>query len=398
MAGTLFQVRIPKWARRHFGGKSRVSERYHDEGLGAAWQRRVLNQLEAIRQGVEAERAGIPQKARPVALQPAAEMWLESLQRREKTIEGYRWALAHVFRLAGRTPLSDFGVSEWDAYVTRRRAEEASADALNRERQALQAAAKWAAARGFSVNPQIFTVAKLRSAPVVVRRFDPDVMDAALATLEGRDRVIAELVAGTGLRSRELRCARADWINWREHFIQVPHSEEFSPKGARARRLPLAPQLERRLRDWLGGRRSGLLFPPTSQRRTATGLGMQSLIRRLKVAMCSLVECPACRARERAPCRDARGRKLDPPHAERQAAPGVPVRTGLHDLRHHYISQLAARGLDIVTVQQLAGHTTLKMTQLYMHARPGFLEEARRVLGLPMQPRKKPKKPKRRSR
>lgn len=342
VAATLFQVRIPKWARRHFGGKSRISGRFRDEGLGAAWQRRVLNQLEAIRQGVEAERAGIPQKSHPVALQPAAEAWLNSLQRRERTIESYRWALVHVFRLAGRTLLSDFGVSEWDDFVRRRRAEGATNDALKRERQAIQAASKWAAARGFAVNAAIFAIPKIKAPPVVVRRFDPDIMAAAIATLDGRDRVIAELVTGTGLRSAELRAARVEWIRWREHIIEVPYTEQFSPKGGRERRLPLAPKLERLLREWVGARRTGILFPAAQRGHHATGLSMQSLIRRLKAA-------------------------------------GLPI-VGLHDLRHHYISLMAALGTAARETQELAGHTSLKTTDRYMHVRPDYLKDARRRL------------------
>lgn len=47
-----------------------------------------------------------------------------------------------------------------------------------------------------------------------------------------------------------------------------------------------------------------------------------------------------------------------------------------HDLRHTFISHLIMAGADIVSVQRLAGHKTLKMTLRYTHLAPDHLAKA----------------------
>ncbi len=54
-----------------------------------------------------------------------------------------------------------------------------------------------------------------------------------------------------------------------------------------------------------------------------------------------------------------------------QAAAGVrPLR--FHDLRHTFGSRLAAKGVDVVTIQKAMGHSELATTSRYLHARPAF--------------------------
>jgi integrase len=40
----------------------------------------------------------------------------------------------------------------------------------------------------------------------------------------------------------------------------------------------------------------------------------------------------------------------------------------LHDLRHHFVSTLVARGVDIGTAKELAGHSSLLVTGRYTHS------------------------------
>jgi integrase len=47
-----------------------------------------------------------------------------------------------------------------------------------------------------------------------------------------------------------------------------------------------------------------------------------------------------------------------------------------HDLRHTFISRLVMAGVDLRTVQELAGHKTIQMTMRYAHLAPSHVAEA----------------------
>lgn len=51
-----------------------------------------------------------------------------------------------------------------------------------------------------------------------------------------------------------------------------------------------------------------------------------------------------------------------------------------HDLRHTFCSRLVMAGVDIRTVQQLAGHKTITITMRYSHLSPGHQRDAVRAL------------------
>ena len=52
----------------------------------------------------------------------------------------------------------------------------------------------------------------------------------------------------------------------------------------------------------------------------------------------------------------------------------------LHDLRHTFASHLVMNGVDIKTVQELLGHTSLTMTMKYAHLAPDHRARAIKTL------------------
>lgn len=336
-----YRVRIPEEFQTRYQGQKRLSKYFEDDASGQAWVDEEEAKLSKLRIGGERESI-VGVKAKEITLEQACEGWLASLQRRPRSIQSYEWTLVHPYRLDRAHLLSRYDLAHWDVYCAERRKAGGSEDALLRERQAIQAAAKWAAARGFAVHAQIFAIPRPNPIPTVVRRYDPERMFAAVAKLEGRYRAIAELAIGTGMRSAELRCARVEWARWAQGYIEIPHSQEFANKGGRPRKLPLSKKLQAILREWVGDRIEGLIFEPAARQRAGTGFAAWRVIKAI---------------------RDA----------------GMPI-SGLHDLRHHYISHLAARGVDLRTIQELAGHRQSATTDLYMHTAPGYLDKARKAL------------------
>ena len=55
-------------------------------------------------------------------------------------------------------------------------------------------------------------------------------------------------------------------------------------------------------------------------------------------------------------------------------------RVTFHTLRHTYASWLVEKGVDLYTVKELLGHSTLTMTERYSHVAPGALQAAVRKL------------------
>ncbi|MGC8489063.1 MAG: tyrosine-type recombinase/integrase [Clostridia bacterium] len=155
-----------------------------------------------------------------------------------------------------------------------------------------------------------------------------------------RDVAIFRLYLSAGLRLSELlRLTRGD-VDWEGHRIHV------LGKGGKWRWVPLSEAAERDLLRYLDTRSddAGPLFI-TPQGRPFTPSGMQKLFQRL---------------------------------AQRtgHAAPGISVR----NLRHTALSALLHEGLDLVSIQAIAGHDMLTTTEGYLHLEPQAVIDRVRAL------------------
>ena len=168
-------------------------------------------------------------------------------------------------------------------------------------------------------------------APLAARTADAALASESVAEL--RDRAIAELLYGAGLRVGELVALDVRDVDLTRGEVRV------LGKGGKERVVPLPGAAREALGAWLTPRRRpGVLGEP------------------LFVAL---------RARKgEAP------RRLDPRDvrrrlAQRALAAGLSDRVHPHRLRHSYATHLLDMGADLRAIQELLGHTSLSTTQKY---------------------------------
>ena len=56
---------------------------------------------------------------------------------------------------------------------------------------------------------------------------------------------------------------------------------------------------------------------------------------------------------------------------------------GWHALRHTFASHLAMRGITMIALQQLLGHSSISTTMIYAHLSPSSLNDSIKLLELP---------------
>lgn len=146
-----------------------------------------------------------------------------------------------------------------------------------------------------------------------------------------RDRVVLELLYGTGVRVSELCGLNLGDVDPARRVLRV------LGKGNRERSVPYGLPAQRSLDDWLRTGRPALVRPDSGD---ALLLG-------------------------------ARGGRLQPTVVRRLVAAharaaGLP-RISPHGLRHSAATHLLEGGADLRAVQELLGHASLSSTQIYTH-------------------------------
>jgi integrase len=171
----------------------------------------------------------------------------------------------------------------------------------------------------------------------------PAVSENERAAREAEDLQDAELVrvaAYAGLRQGELLALRWRDVDFAGSALTVARAMsagvESSTKSGRVRRVPLADQAAAAL-DRLSRRGD---FTARGELVFCNGLG-----------------------------RSLDGSALRRRYRRAQVAADVRL-LRFHDLRHTFGSLLAARGVDVVTIQSAMGHSALSTTSRYLHARP----------------------------
>jgi len=111
-------------------------------------------------------------------------------------------------------------------------------------------------------------------------------------------------------------------------------------KGDKDRNVPIARRLLPALREWIGNRKTGYLFPGPKGKRLAT--------RTFQVRL-----------------------------AELAAAAGIHrSKAHPHIMRHYFACSLLRSGADLTEIQQLLGHANLATTAIYLHVAVDRLKPA----------------------
>jgi integrase len=149
------------------------------------------------------------------------------------------------------------------------------------------------------------------------------------------------LAAEAGLRLGELQALKWAHVDLGRGQLQVIENhwrgQVGAPKGGRDRVVPLTPRLKAALKD-----ARHLRGPLVLCRDDGSYLSNTNFVAAMK----------------------------------RMAKRGKVRRVSWHPLRHTFCSHLAMRGAPAVAIKELAGHTTIAVTNRYMHLAPGGLTTA----------------------
>ncbi len=152
--------------------------------------------------------------------------------------------------------------------------------------------------------------------------------------LSKRDRVIIELIYGTGMRASEICSLNTKDVDFANETVRV------MGKGRKERILPLTRKAKDAIRDYL-----------SPSRNKNTPLLLNKFGKRLSQRSLQRIVGKYIRA------------VADVTHSSP------------HTLRHTFATHLLDRGCDLRTVQELLGHSSISTTQIYTHITPERLKK-----------------------
>jgi integrase/recombinase XerD len=206
---------------------------------------------------------------------------------------------------------------------------------------------------------EIYHIKEPQKIPLVMSPEEAKRLLAVASSLKVR--VMLSLCYGCGLRASEVVRLKVKHIDSAQKIIRVEQS-----KGRKDRHVMLSPEMLSLLREWWKGRPS----------RYDADIALQE--------------------RWLFP-----GRKPGAPMTTRQfnrlfheAANEAGIKKGvtLHTLRHSFATHLLERGKDIRIIQALLGHDKLDTTARYTRVATGLIAAVESPLDLLFEPRKKPRK------
>jgi integrase/recombinase XerC len=255
--------------------------------------------------------------------------------------------LDHATRLGASTP-ADVDLTALRSWLARLRTVGAARTSLARRAAAARTFSAWAYREGLldvDVAQRLASPKPRRELPQTLRADQAAALMVAPSDDDAaglRDRLLLELLYGTGVRIAELCGLDLDHVDRLRRVVRV-----FG-KGAKERTVPYGVPAETALEAWLTRGRPAL----------ATDHSGRSLLL------------------------GNRGARLSPTVARRivagYARAGDLPHTSPHGLRHSAATHLLEGGADLRSVQEMLGHASLASTQIYTHVSVERLRQAYR--------------------
>jgi integron integrase len=200
--------------------------------------------------------------------------------------------------------------------------------------------------------------------PVVASRAE---VKAVIERMEGRERLIAGLLYGTGMRIEEFLGMRVQDVHFDQNRI-VAHG-----KGDKDRYVPLPAKYATDLREWLQQRKR--LYEDDKARNMHEVEVPGALARKYPNAPFAWgwqYVFPADDYSTDPRSGHVRRHHLDEQHIQRAVREavrqaGLTIRFTPHCFRHSFATHLLEAGQDIRTVQALLGHAKVETTMIYTH-------------------------------
>jgi integrase len=275
------------------------------------------------------------------AFDELAERWLEDLKLRAKpsTVRNGKYKLRILKRFFGGRALPDLGPSDYQAYLASRTREVRPAS-VNSDQRVLKAILRRGRELGF-YEKLPFRIKMLREPRAEPKTYTARELRRVLGKAkETDDKVYAFLLIarGTGARYSEIL-----WLQWcdldlKTGRVHIRPKEGWSPKSHAARTVYLPEEVLPELRKYkMRQLRSGAhdwVFTPDKGRK---GERLTTIAKRQRKVF------KAARVWKR----------------------GKPLS---HGIRHSTASELAVEhGVDVETLRDILGHSTITVTQIYMH-------------------------------
>ncbi|MBR3501347.1 MAG: tyrosine recombinase XerC [Alphaproteobacteria bacterium] len=277
--------------------------------------------------------------------------WLLNERRfSEHTLDGYSRDLACFLQELFKNPaslddLQNLEVHDFRRFIVKRSAENIEKSSLSRELSAIKNFYKWLSRENLAKNSAISVISSPRKPKILPKALDVDdsfdvlieAKNMALNEWQGlRDRAILTLLYGCGLRISEALNLNFGDIN------ETSDSLRIKGKGNKERIVPLLPIIWENINSYLQ-------------------------------------KCPYKQKIGEPLFLGARGERITARVIQRQVKKlrlylGLPDTFTPHALRHSFAIQLLEQGVDLRSLQELLGHSSLITTQRYTEVKTETLQ------------------------